>query len=86
MQISLPAEITGLAYDPTSSRLGICSRNDYVQAWAIVKDPTSDAWTPKNIFSQQYAKLAPQAIMFSAYGNTRDRDILVFGMHSGGPM
>ncbi|KAJ7077627.1 hypothetical protein C8R44DRAFT_896225 [Mycena epipterygia] len=79
-------EITGLGFDTTNNRLCICSCNDIVQSWSILKDPTTGIWTAQNIFSRKYTNLSPQAIMFAAIENTTDRDIIVFGLHNNGPI
>ncbi|KAJ6590756.1 hypothetical protein B0H10DRAFT_2233562 [Mycena sp. CBHHK59/15] len=86
IQMTHPGEITGLGFDTTNNRLCICSRNDIVQSWTILKDPTTGKWTAQNIFSRKYTHLSPQAIMFAAFENTKDRDIIVFGLHNNGPI
>ncbi|KAJ7820381.1 WD40-repeat-containing domain protein [Mycena leptocephala] len=86
IQMTNPGEITGLGFDTTSNRLCICSRNDIVQSWIVLKDPMTGKWTAQNIFSRKYTNLSPQAIMFAAFDNTRDRDIIVCGLHNNGPI
>jgi hypothetical protein len=86
IQMTHPGEITGLGFDTTKNRLCICSRNDIVQSWTIIKDPMTGKWTVQNIFSRKYTNLSPQAIMFAAFDNTKDRDIIVCGLHNNGPM
>ncbi|KAJ7925395.1 hypothetical protein B0H13DRAFT_1863235 [Mycena leptocephala] len=78
IQMTNPGEITGLGFDTTSNRLCICSRNDIVQSWIVHKDPMTGKWT--------YTNLSLQAIMFAAFDNTRDRDIIVCGLHNNGPI
>ncbi|KAJ7016119.1 hypothetical protein C8F04DRAFT_1282562 [Mycena alexandri] len=34
-------EVTAMAFDSTNNRLCLCTRNDFVQSWAISKDPLS---------------------------------------------
>ncbi|KAJ7753070.1 WD40-repeat-containing domain protein [Mycena maculata] len=84
IQIVHPSEITGLGFDTTKNRLCICSHNDIVQSWTILKDPLTGKWTAQNIFSHRYPNLSLQAIMFAAFDNTKDRDIMVFGLHNNG--
>ncbi|KAJ7113435.1 quinon protein alcohol dehydrogenase-like superfamily [Mycena epipterygia] len=86
IQMTQAGEITGLGFDTTNNRLCICSRNDIVQSWSILKDPATGIWTVQNIFSRKYTNLSPQAIMFAAIENTTDRDIIVFGLHNNGPI
>ncbi|KAJ7435333.1 WD40-repeat-containing domain protein [Mycena galericulata] len=86
IQMPDPGEITAMAFDSTNNRLCLCSRNDMVQSWAIPKDPLTGKWTPTNIFSRRFPRLAPQAIAFAAFDNSQDRDIMVLGFHNSGPI
>ncbi|KAJ7776951.1 WD40-repeat-containing domain protein [Mycena maculata] len=86
IQMPEPGEITAMAFDLTNNRLCLCSRNDMVQSWAISKDPLTGKWTPTNIFSRKFSRLAPQAITFAAFDNSQDRDIIVLGFHNNGPI
>ncbi|KAJ6631238.1 quinon protein alcohol dehydrogenase-like superfamily [Mycena sp. CBHHK59/15] len=86
IQMTHPGKITGLGFDTINNRLCICSRNDIVQSWSIFKDPMTGKWSAQNIFSQKYTNLSPQAILFTAFDNAKDRDILVFGLHNNGPI
>ncbi|KAJ7027822.1 WD40-repeat-containing domain protein [Mycena alexandri] len=80
------AEVTAMALDSTNNRLCLCTRNDFVQSWAISKDPVSGTWMPTNIFSRKLTNFAPQAITFAAFDNSQDRDIIVLGFHNSGPV
>jgi hypothetical protein len=75
-----------MAFDSTNNRLCLCTRNDFVQSWAISKDPVSGTWMPTNIFSRKLTNFAPQAITFAAFDNSQDRDIIVLGFHNSGPV
>ncbi|KAF8144997.1 WD40-repeat-containing domain protein [Mycena galopus ATCC 62051] len=86
IQMTHAGEITGLGFDTTNNRLCVCSRNDVVQSWSILKDPLTGKWTAQNIFTQKYSNLSPSAIMFDAFDNTKDRNIVVFGLHNNGPV
>ncbi|KAF8145074.1 WD40-repeat-containing domain protein [Mycena galopus ATCC 62051] len=86
IQMTHAGEITGLGFDTTNNRLCVCSRNDVVQSWSILKDPLTGKWTAQNIFTQKYSNLSPSAIMFDAFDNTKDRNIIVFGLHNNGPV
>ncbi|KAJ7028756.1 hypothetical protein C8F04DRAFT_1265715 [Mycena alexandri] len=79
-------EVTAMAFDSTNNRLCLCTRNDFVQSWAISKDPVSGTWMPTNIFSRKLTNFAPQAITFAAFDNSQDRDIIVLGFHNSGPV
>ncbi|KAJ7110439.1 hypothetical protein C8R44DRAFT_883587 [Mycena epipterygia] len=86
IQMTHPGEITGLGFDTTNNRLCICGRNDVVQSWTILKDSVTGKWTVQNTFSRKYTNLSPQAIMFAAFENTQEQDIIVFGLHNNGPI
>ncbi len=86
IQMTHPGEISGLGFDTTNNRLCVCTRNDIVQSWSILKDPMTGKWTAQNIFSIKYPNLSLQAVMFDAFHNSKDRDIIAFGLHNNGPV
>lgn len=77
LQMTDPAEVTGIAFDAATNRLCICHRNSVVQAYML--DRTA---TPQPVFSVSVKNFLPKAISFGEYkGN--DRDVKVFGLHNG---
>ncbi|KAJ7140582.1 WD40-repeat-containing domain protein [Mycena crocata] len=70
-------EITGLAFDAVSNRLGVCIGSGSVHVYGL-----STATQPQVMYSLKVANFFPKAIQFGATrGNVRD--ILVFGLHDG---
>ncbi|KAJ6614954.1 WD40-repeat-containing domain protein [Mycena sp. CBHHK59/15] len=86
IQMPDPGEITAMAFDSTNNQLCLCGHNDMVQSWGISKDPLTGKWMPTNIFSRKFPRLAPQAVMFAAFDNSQDGDIIVLGFHNNGPI
>ncbi|KAF7359704.1 hypothetical protein MVEN_00694900 [Mycena venus] len=72
-----PAEITGLDFDPTSSRLIVCHRKTVVQSYTLDR---SSKLQP--IFSVGIEGFVPKGVAFGDYKNT-DREIMVFGLDDG---
>ncbi|KAJ7864273.1 WD40-repeat-containing domain protein [Mycena olivaceomarginata] len=85
-QVVYPGEITGMAFDTTSNRLAICTRNDIVQSWTIARDPVTRKWTTTTVWSKKIQDYGPRGITFAAFDNSKDRDIVVFGFHNSGPI
>ncbi|KAJ7668213.1 hypothetical protein B0H17DRAFT_1142563 [Mycena rosella] len=77
LQMTDPGKITAMAFDSTNNRLCLCSRTDVVQSWGISKDPPTSKWIATNIFTRRFPKLVPQAIMFAAFDNSQDCNIML---------
>jgi hypothetical protein len=75
-----------MAFDTTSNRLVICTRNDIIQSWTIARDPVTRKWTTTTVWSKKIQDYGPRGITFAAFDNSKDRDIVVFGFHNSGPM
>ena len=77
MQLANPGEITGLAFDNTSSHLAACNRNSVIQLFAIDTQMKTHV-----IFSITIDNLTPKAIVFGHMsGNARD--LLTFNLYNG---
>ncbi|KAJ7829768.1 hypothetical protein B0H14DRAFT_2593854 [Mycena olivaceomarginata] len=68
-QVVYPGEITGMAFDTTSNRLAICTRNDIVQSWTIARDPVTRKWTTTTVWSKKIQDYGPRGITFAAFDN-----------------
>ncbi|KAJ7120068.1 WD40-repeat-containing domain protein [Mycena epipterygia] len=77
LQMTDPAEVTGITFDAATNRLCVCHRNSVVQSYTM--DRTA---TPQPVFSVSVKNFVPKAISFGEYrGN--DRDVKVFGLYNG---
>ncbi|KAJ7242228.1 WD40-repeat-containing domain protein, partial [Mycena rebaudengoi] len=76
-QLADAAEITGLAFNTSSSRIAVCHRKSTVQSYVI-----DSSLTPRPLFSVSIRNLVPKAVAFGEFKGS-ERDVLVFGYHSG---
>jgi hypothetical protein len=76
-QLADAAEITGLAFDTSSSRIAVCHRKSTVQSYVI-----DSSLTPRPLFSVSIRNLVPKAVAFGEFKGSK-RDVLVFRYHSG---
>lgn len=75
--MSDPAEITGLAFDPSSNRLGVCHRKSTIQIHEL-----DDNMAPTVLFSVGIKHFLPKALAFGEVKG-KHRDLVVFGFHDG---
>ncbi|KAJ7214532.1 hypothetical protein GGX14DRAFT_392555 [Mycena pura] len=80
-----PTDITGIAFDTSTNRLILCSSGGKVQAWGCLRDQSGRAHLTR-VFSRDIVNFAPRAIAFAAFDSSKDKDILVFGQNSIGPI
>ncbi|KAJ7059985.1 WD40-repeat-containing domain protein [Mycena amicta] len=72
-----PAEITDLAFDAPTNRLGVCHRGGIVQVYSL-----GGAMSLERVFSIELRSVVPRAIVFGKMeGNTRE--VMVFGLYGG---
>lgn len=84
-QIDDPTDITGIAFDTSTNRLILCSSGGKVQAWGCFKNESDRAHLSR-VFSRDLVNFAPRAIAFAAFDSSKDKDVLVFGQNTTGPM
>ncbi|CAK5270812.1 unnamed protein product [Mycena citricolor] len=74
---SVPAEVTGLAFDPPTNRLAMCHRGGRVQLSTLNR-----VMAETNPVDLQVAHCVPRAVEFgSMHGD--ERELLVFGLYCG---
>ncbi|KAK6988825.1 quinon protein alcohol dehydrogenase-like superfamily, partial [Favolaschia claudopus] len=71
------AELTGLAFDPASNRLALCTASGVVQSYTL--DRTSNL---QPLFTIPMKGAVPKAIAFGDYKNT-EREVIVFTLYDG---
>jgi WD40 repeat protein len=77
VQLAIPGEITGIAFDAASNRLAVCNRNSVIQMFTI-----DGLMTPRIIFSVTIMDFLPKTIAFG-HMNGDTRGVVTFGMHDG---
>ena len=76
-QLSDPGEVTGLAFDPTSNRFALCTRDGVVQIYTL-----DSSMQLRPLHLKSIPNSSPQAIAFGGmHGN--ERDVLIFNLYSG---
>ncbi|KAF7289796.1 hypothetical protein MIND_01353800 [Mycena indigotica] len=76
-QLSEPMEITGLAFDAPTNRLGVCHRGGVLQVYTL-----SAAMVLHEVFSFKIQNCVPRAIGFGSM-NGDQRELLLFGLYCG---
>lgn len=72
-EMAYPSEVTSLAFESAAEHLAACNRDGVVQLYSV-----DTLLGLRNIFSLHVEKDIPKAIAFRG-----DRNILMFGLHSG---
>jgi hypothetical protein len=72
-----PAEITGLSFDASSNRLGVCHRQSVIQVHEL-----DDNLNPEPICSVCIKNFLPKALSFTG-DPKKKQELLVFGFHDG---
>ncbi|KAJ7620531.1 hypothetical protein DFH06DRAFT_1317747 [Mycena polygramma] len=76
-QMAEPAEITGLAFDPSTNRLAVSHRGCVIQVHEL-----DDKLNPDPVFSVQVQNFLPKALAFIGEPKKRG-ELLAFGYHDG---
>ena len=76
-QMSDPAELTGLAFDPSTNRLAACHRGGVLQMFTL-----NATMAEKEVVSHRIRHCVPQAVAFGAMHGD-ERELLVFGLPCG---
>jgi hypothetical protein len=84
-QIDQPTDITGIAFDASTSRLIICSSGGRIVAWGATRNESNRMHLSK-VFSRQINNFEPRSITFAGFDSSKDKDILLFGENQTGPM
>ncbi|CAK5266920.1 unnamed protein product [Mycena citricolor] len=76
-QMSAPAEVTGLAFDPATNRLAACHRGGVLQMFTL-----SARMIETEMISLTISDCVPGVVLFGAM-HSNERELLVFGLYCG---